>query len=57
MAKARPPALVPFLVFVFVTFIGILIYTWVEAEKADPKMLDESGRVKNTALVRRGPQA
>lgn len=39
------PALIPFLVFVSMIFIGILIYVYAQAKKANPQMLDERGRV------------
>ena len=39
------PALIPFLVFVSMIFIGILIYVYAETKKANPQMLDEHGRV------------
>jgi hypothetical protein len=39
------PALVPFLVFVSMLFIGILIYVYAETKKANPQMLDENGRL------------
>jgi hypothetical protein len=35
----RIPPLIPFLVFVFVLFIGILLYTYVEAKRANPQMV------------------
>ena len=37
--KHRVPVLVPFLVFVSMLFIGILIYTYVEARQANPQMI------------------
>ena len=45
------PALIPFLAFVSAVFIGILIFTYIEAKKANPQMLDENGNVKNSAVV------
>ena len=43
----RPlPALIPFLVFISLVFIGILIYAYVETKKANPQMLDEHGRIE-----------
>jgi hypothetical protein len=42
----KVPALVPFLIFVFATFIGLLIYTWVESEKANPQMIRLSSAVE-----------
>ncbi len=38
--KKSTPALIPFLVFVFVLFIGILIFTYVETKKANPQMIE-----------------
>jgi hypothetical protein len=35
----RIPAIIPFLVFVSVVFIGILIYVYVECKKANPQMI------------------
>jgi hypothetical protein len=35
-----------FLVFVLVLFLGIMAYTWVEAKRADPVILDERGNVR-----------
>jgi cbb3-type cytochrome oxidase subunit 3 len=37
--KHRVPVLVPFLVFVSILFIGILIFTYVETKKANPQMI------------------
>jgi hypothetical protein len=46
----RPlPALIPFLVFISLVFIGILIYAYVETKKANPQMI-ETG----SAFVGRG---
>ena len=39
------PTLIPFLVFVSMIFIGILIYVYAETKKANPQMLDEHGRL------------
>ena len=41
----RVPALIPFLALVSAIFIGILIYAYVETKAANPKMLDEHGRL------------
>ena len=41
----RIPALIPVLAGVFVLFIGILIYTYVETKKTNPAMIDEQGHV------------
>jgi hypothetical protein len=54
MTRRSVPALIPFLVFVSAVFIGILIYAYVEAKRANPQMLDENGRIKAAALHRRG---
>jgi hypothetical protein len=37
--KKRVPVLIPFLVFVSMLFIGILIFTYVEARQANPQMI------------------
>ena len=37
--KKRVPVLIPFLVFVSMLFIGILIFTYVESKKANPQMI------------------
>jgi hypothetical protein len=47
--KRRVPALIPFLAVVSAIFIGILIYAYVEAKKANPQMLDEQGRIVRTS--------
>ena len=45
MKGSKPvPVLIPVLMFVVALFIGILVYTYVEAKKANPQMLDEKGR-------------
>lgn len=37
----RPiPALIPFLVFISLVFIGILIFAYVETKKANPQMIE-----------------
>jgi len=38
--KKSVPALVPFLVFVCVVFIGILIFAYVETKRANPQMIE-----------------
>jgi hypothetical protein len=38
--KKPIPVLIPFLVFVSVVFIGILIFAYVETKKANPKMIE-----------------
>jgi hypothetical protein len=52
MSRRSVPALIPFLVFVSAVFIGILIYAYVEAKRANPQMLDENGRIKAAAFQR-----
>lgn len=37
--------------FVFLLFIGILVYVYIEAKKANPIILDENGRPRNTAQL------
>jgi hypothetical protein len=43
MSKTRGPVLLYLLGMVMALFIGILIYTYIEAKKANPVMLDETG--------------
>jgi hypothetical protein len=38
--KRPVPVLIPFLVFVSIVFIGILIFAYVETRKAHPQMID-----------------
>ena len=38
--KKRVPVLIPFLVFVSLLFIGILIFAYVETKKANPQMIE-----------------
>jgi len=55
MTQRKPlPALIPFLVFVSLIFIGILVYAYVEAKKANPLMLDENGRIKAALPMHHG---
>jgi len=57
MTQRKPgpvPALIPFLVFVSLIFIGILVYAYVEAKRANPRMLDENGRIKAALPMRHG---
>jgi len=42
--KPSPGFMPKFLAFVMLLFIGILVYVWVEAKKANPVILDEHGR-------------
>jgi len=44
MSRTRGIFLIYFLVTVMALFIGILIFVWVAAKKANPVMLDEHGR-------------
>jgi hypothetical protein len=41
----RLPTLISFLALISAIFIGILIYAYVEARRANPQMLDEQGCV------------
>jgi hypothetical protein len=36
----RVPVLIPFLIFVSLVFIGILIFAYVETKKANPQMIE-----------------
>ena len=38
--KKPVPALIPFLVFISMVFIGILIYVYIETKKANPQMIE-----------------
>jgi hypothetical protein len=38
----RIPVLIPFLVFVACLFFGLLVYTYVEAKRANPQMIRTS---------------
>lgn len=38
--KKKMPVLIPFLVFVSLLFIGILIFAYVETKKANPQMIE-----------------
>lgn len=37
--KQRVPILIPFLVFVSMLFIGILVFAYVETKQANPQMI------------------
>jgi hypothetical protein len=37
--KRKVPVLIPFLVFVSLVFIGILIFAYVETKRANPQMI------------------
>jgi len=39
----RVPVLVPVLVFTACLFLGLLVYTYVEAKRANPQMIHTSG--------------
>ena len=39
MKKQGIPALIPVLIAIFMLFIGILIFTYVESKKANPQMI------------------
>ena len=39
MKKQGIPALIPVLILIFMLFIGILIFTYVETKKANPQMI------------------
>ena len=41
--KRKVPVLIPFLVFVSLVFIGILIFAYVETKKANPQMIQVGG--------------
>lgn len=46
----RSPGFMPkFLAAVILLFIGILVYVYVEAKKANPVILDEKGRPRDGA--------
>ncbi|HUJ22710.1 MAG TPA: hypothetical protein VLX58_14355 [Bryobacteraceae bacterium] len=44
MKQPRGSFLLYFLMMVMALFIGILVYVWVEAKRANPIMLDETGK-------------
>jgi hypothetical protein len=50
----RIPVLIPVLVFVACVFLGLLVYTYVEAKKANPQMI-RSTRVTNWQRARQLP--
>jgi hypothetical protein len=39
--------------FVFAWFVGVLIFCWIVAEKADPVLLDEHGRPVKASQARK----
>jgi len=47
-SSAKPRSYFPlFLSAIFVLFLGLLAYTWIGAEKADPVILDERGQPRD----------
>jgi hypothetical protein len=42
----RIPVLIPVLILVCAIFGGLLVYTYAEAKRANPQMLDERGVLK-----------
>lgn len=48
----KPSHFPKFLVLIMLLFIGILVYVYVEARKANPIMLDEKGNPRDAAAVR-----
>ena len=51
MNKPRGAFLIYFLGMVMALFIGILIYVWIEAKKANPVMLDDKGRPQTSQTL------
>ncbi|HUB32660.1 MAG TPA: hypothetical protein VMA31_06515 [Bryobacteraceae bacterium] len=49
--KKPVPALIPFLVFVSMVFIGILVYAYIETKKANPQMIETTRGGANAPLV------
>ena len=47
----KPAFLLYFLAMVMTLFVGILIYVWIEAKKANPVMLDDHGRPRACAAL------
>jgi len=47
----KSPVLVIFLMFTSAIFIGILIFAYIVAKRANPVMLDDQGHPKSAALV------
>jgi hypothetical protein len=45
--KKPVPALIPFLVFISMVFIGILIYAYIETKKANPQMIETSQALRS----------
>lgn len=49
MMNKQPRSWFPhWLGFIFVLFIGILVYVYVEARKANPVILDETGKIRQS---------
>jgi hypothetical protein len=46
--KKPIPALIPFLVFISMVFIGILIYVYVQTKKANPQMIETAQALCST---------
>jgi hypothetical protein len=46
--KKPIPALIPFLVFISMVFIGILIYAYIETKKANPQMIEATQALSPT---------
>jgi hypothetical protein len=42
----KPSHFPKLLALVVLIFVGILVYVWVEAEKANPVMLNEKGEIR-----------
>jgi len=49
--KKPVPALIPFLVFVSMVFIGILVYAYIETKKANPQMIETTRGGASAPLV------
>ncbi len=49
--NTKPSHFPKFLALVMALFIGILIYVWIEAKKANPVMLDEKGNPRDGAAA------
>jgi hypothetical protein len=47
----RIPALIPFLIFVSALFIGILVFAYVEAKRANPQMIQVGQASRPVLLV------
>lgn len=49
--KAQGVFLIYVLAAIMVLFLGILVYVWIEAKKANPIMLDEHGKPRAAAAA------